>query len=70
MSEQHTIRVAIGGDHAGFPLKDSILTTFQDRVTELIDCGTNSAQRCDYPDFAVAVARRILSGEVERGIVV
>ena len=45
-------------------------TTFQDRVTELIDCGTNSDRRCDYPDFAVAVARRILSGEVERGIVV
>ena len=70
MSQQHTIRVAIGGDHAGFPLKDSIVTTFQDRVTELIDCGTNSDQRCDYPDFAVAVARKILSGEVERGIVV
>ncbi|MCH1496255.1 MAG: ribose 5-phosphate isomerase B [Rubripirellula sp.] len=70
MSDQHPIRIAIGGDHAGFPLKRSITEAYASRVVELIDCGTDSDQRCDYPDFAVAVAKEILSGRVDRGIVV
>ena len=37
---------------------------------DLVDCGTHSEARCDYPDFAIAVARQILSGKVNRGIVV
>ena len=69
------LRVAIGGDHAGFPLKQVISVQLsggdQARlVTGLIDCGTDSTARCDYPDFAVAVAREILLGRADRGIVV
>jgi ribose 5-phosphate isomerase B len=70
MSDQHSIRIAIGGDHAGFSLKQKILGAFSDRVDEIFDCGTNSEERCDYPDFAIAVAKRILRGQADRGIVV
>lgn len=64
------MRVAIGGDHAGFSLKQSISAAFSGSVTEMFDCGTDSEKRCDYPDFAVAVAKKILSGQADRGIVV
>ena len=58
MSTSHPIRLAIGGDHAGFSLKQAVAERFRDQVTVLIDCGTDSSERCDYPDFAVAVSQR------------
>ncbi len=70
MSEHHQIRVAIGGDHAGFQLKQSIVAAFSPHVAHLTDCGTHTEDRCDYPDFAVSVAKQILNGKVDKGIVV
>ncbi len=70
MPDQLPLRVALGGDHAGFALKKAISSAFSDRLLDLVDCGTHSEARCDYPDFAIAVARQILSGKVNRGIVV
>ncbi|MEM1069825.1 MAG: ribose 5-phosphate isomerase B [Planctomycetota bacterium] len=64
------VRVALGGDHAGFTLKQAVLKRFSDRVTELMDCGTHDEESCDYPDFAIAVSRAILDGKADRGIVV
>ncbi|OYP29513.1 ribose 5-phosphate isomerase B [Rhodopirellula sp. MGV] len=69
------LRVAIGGDHAGFPLKqvlaESLATeSLAELVGDVIDCGTDGPARCDYPDFAIAVSREILSGNADRGIVV
>jgi ribose 5-phosphate isomerase B len=69
------LRVAIGGDHAGFPLKEVVAARLaeDDEValaSAVIDCGTNSAASCDYPDFAVAVAREIVRGNADRGIMV
>ena len=69
------IRIAIGGDHAGFPLKQLVAEQlasegFAQLVCQVVDCGTNSTDSCDYPDFAIAVAQKILSGQVDRGIVV
>ncbi len=63
-------RVAIGGDHAGFPLKRSIIEMLGDQTLAVIDCGTRDETSCDYPDFAVAVAKRMASGEAQRGILV
>ncbi len=70
MSSAHLISVAIGGDHAGFPLKKMIVDKFGERVSSLIDCGTEDEESCDYPDFAVAVAKEILAGRAEKGIMV
>ncbi len=74
-SQSQPVRVAIGGDHAGFPLKQAIAEQLAagDKTTligDIIDCGTHNAERCDYPDFAIAVSREILSGRADRGIVV
>ena len=60
----------MGGDHAGFPLKQTLTDHYQSRLTALIDCGTHDTNSCDYPDFAIAVAREIISGRADRGIVV
>ncbi len=70
MTESLPLRVAIGGDHAGFPLKKMIVERFGDQVNSLIDCGTNSEASCDYPDFAIAVAKEILEGRADKGIMV
>lgn len=69
-NESISLRVALGGDHAGFPLKQAVADRFGSRLTQLVDCGTHDESSCDYPDFAIAVARKILDGEVDRGIVV
>tara|TARA_R110002049_G_scaffold2750_2_gene21649 strand:- start:504890 stop:505369 length:480 start_codon:yes stop_codon:yes gene_type:complete len=70
MSETSNLRVALGGDHAGFPLKTALAERFADRLDALIDCGTDSEESCDYPDFALRVARQIIDGKADRGIMV
>jgi ribose 5-phosphate isomerase B len=64
------LRVAVGGDHAGFPLKRLVIEWLGESAVAVLDCGTNDEQSCDYPDFAVAVAKRMLAGEADRGILV
>ncbi len=64
------MKIAIGFDHAGFPLKQTVLDAVRNAGHEPIDKGTNSAESVDFPDFAEAVGRAIQSGEAERGILV
>ena len=70
MPDSLALRVALGGDHAGFALKTALAERLGNRVGTLIDCGTNSEASCDYPDIAVAVARQIVEGKADRGIMV
>ena len=70
MSDSISLRIALGGDHAGFPLKQAVAEKFNTLVASLTDCGTDSIESCDYPDFAVAVAKEIIQGRADRGIVV
>lgn len=70
MSEPRSLKIALGGDHAGFLLKQAVADRFASRVDTLIDCGTDSEVSCDYPDFAIAVSRQIVEGKADRGIVV
>ena len=53
-----------------FPLSSPLPSGLRPLVTSLIDCGTNSEASCDYPDFAIAVARQLIEGTADRGIVV
>jgi len=62
------MRVAIACDHAGFPLKQTILTTVLSAGHEVIDLGTNSTKPVDYPDYAQKLGLLIQSGGAERGI--
>lgn len=70
MSDSFPLKIALGGDHAGFPLKQAVSEHFGPIVTELIDCGTHDEQSCDYPDFAISVSKQILAGKADRGIIV
>lgn len=62
------MKVAVGFDHAGFPLKQTVLDAVREAGHEPIDMGTDSAESVDFPDFAEAVGRAIQNGEAERGI--
>ena len=62
------MKVAVGFDHAGFPLKQTVLEAVRAAGHEPIDMGTHSAESVDFPDFAEAVGRALQNEEAERGI--
>ena len=64
------MKVALGFDHAGFPLKAAILTAVRDAGHELLDLGTNSTVPVDFPDYAEKVGSAIQNGEAQRGVLV
>ena len=64
------MKVAVGFDHAGFPLKKTVLNAIRDAGHEPIDLGTNSAEPVDFPDYSEKVGRALQRGEAERGILV
>jgi RpiB/LacA/LacB family sugar-phosphate isomerase len=65
------VRIAIGSDHAGYPLKQAVRGELERLGHEVVDVGTTSAsESVDYPDFAIPVAERVASGDAERGVVV
>ena len=62
--------VAIGADHAGFRLKETLRSVLGELGYAVIDCGTDSEESVDYPDFALAVAQLVAEGRAWRGVVV
>ena len=65
------MKIAIGSDHIGFPLKEAVGSYLCSLGFDIQDEGTNNAQNVvDYPDSAHKVARAVSSGECERGVVV
>jgi RpiB/LacA/LacB family sugar-phosphate isomerase len=62
--------IALGSDHGGFEMKEMLKAYLQEQGHRVIDCGTNSAESVDYPDFAEAVARKVAAEEACCGIVV
>lgn len=64
------MRIAVGFDHAGFPLKKTVLDAVRAAGHEPIDLGTDSAAPVDFPDYSEKVGRAIQSGQAERGILV
>lgn len=62
--------VALGADHGGFTLKESLKAYLRELGHEVIDCGTGSTEAVDYPDFALAVAELVSQGRAWRGILV
>ena len=61
-------RVALGAGHAALEAKDVLKTYLESLGYRVVDVGTNSAGEVDYPEFAAAVAKKVASGECERGI--
>ena len=62
--------IAVGADHGGFPLKERIAFKLRESGWEVVDCGTDSHESVDYPDFAHAVARKVSNRECQWGIVI
>jgi ribose 5-phosphate isomerase B len=64
------VKVAVGCDHAGYPLKQEVLEMLTALGHTADDFGTFSTAPVDYPDYARKVAEAVLSGSCERGVVV
>lgn len=64
------MNIAIASDHGGFALKEYVKQYLRDLGHNVNDCGTHSAESCDYPDFGLAAARAVAEGQCQRGIVV
>ena len=64
------IKIAIGSDHGGFEYKASIIKALQVKGYDVVDMGTYSPESCDYPIIAKKVARAVVKGDFEKGILV
>lgn len=64
------MRIVMGADHAGFPLKEELKGFLEAEGHQVIDVGTSSTEPVDYPSFCAAAARAVVDGRADRGIVV
>jgi RpiB/LacA/LacB family sugar-phosphate isomerase len=64
------MRIAIGSDHAGFPLKKDLTAHIRQLGHQVLDVGTHDTDPVDYPDYAEAVSKTLLDGSAERGVLV
>jgi ribose 5-phosphate isomerase B len=62
--------IALGCDHGGYELMQEVKKHLEDRGLTYKDFGTDSTASCDYPVYAKAVAKSVLSGECEKGILI
>jgi len=64
------MRIALAADHAGYLLKDELVSWLREAGHEVTDLGTNGPESVDYPEYGAKLANAVASGQVERGIVV
>lgn len=64
------MRVAVACDHAGFPLKATVIAELEAAGHSVLDLGTNSDAPADYPDYAKALGEAVASGQAERGVLI
>ncbi|MDR7856959.1 ribose 5-phosphate isomerase B [Tissierella sp.] len=64
------MKIGIGSDHGGFQLKEYIKEYLDKKGIAYIDYGTDSLESVDYPDYGKKVAEAVISGEVDRAIVI
>ena len=62
--------IAIGSDHAGYGLKQTVIQHLEDLGIAFNDYGTYSSMSCDYPDFAEAVCQAVMKGQADKGILI
>lgn len=63
------MRIGLGNDHGAFELKLAVKAHLQESGHEVVDFGSDSAERVDYPDYGRAVGRAVVAGDIELGIV-
>lgn len=64
------MKISIASDHAGFEMKQLMIDYLTSCGYDVMDCGPDSAERCDYPDYAAAGCAPVASGAVERGVLI
>ncbi len=64
------MKIAIGGDHAGFQYKKEVIALLQNKGIEVEDFGPFSEDSCDYPDYVHPVAKDIIDGNAQLGILI
>ncbi|MHC1693885.1 MAG: ribose 5-phosphate isomerase B [Eubacteriales bacterium] len=64
------MKIAIGNDHVAVEMKKEIVSYLTGKGHEMINIGTDSTDRCDYPVYGERVARMVVSGEAELGILI
>ncbi|HET8549008.1 MAG TPA: ribose 5-phosphate isomerase B [Bryobacteraceae bacterium] len=64
------LSLAVGGDHAGFPLKGPVIALLRSWGHTVKDCGTHTPEPVDFPDIAQRVCDEVVSGRAQRGILV
>lgn len=63
------MRISLGSDHAGYELKQHLIEFLQQQGHDIVDCGTNSTESVDYPEYCANAARAVVNGESDIGIV-
>ena len=58
------MKIVIGSDHAAFEMKEFVREFLHLKNIEVIDVGTKNAERCDYPDYASALAKEVIAKQV------
>ncbi|GAA4848553.1 ribose 5-phosphate isomerase B [Algivirga pacifica] len=64
------MKIAIGGDHAGFEYKNVILDYLKEKGHEVKDFGPETDESCDYPDYIHPLAQAIEKGEFDKGVII
>lgn len=64
------MKIALGSDHGGFALKESLKEYLSKQGYEIEDFGTYNTDSCDYPTFALKAAEAVSKGQCEKGILV
>ncbi|NSW51086.1 MAG: ribose 5-phosphate isomerase B [Anaerolineae bacterium] len=64
------MKIAVGTDHGGYPLKEAVIQAVQQAGHEVLDLGTHVIERVDYPDFGILVGEAVRSGQADRGIAI
>ena len=70
MEEDQHMKIAIGNDHVAVQMKQEITAYLQSLGHEVINMGTDSTERCDYPVYGEKVARAVAAGVADRGITI
>jgi len=70
MQENPRPIIALGADHAGYPLKTRIKQALVEAAYPVLDCGTNGEESVDYPDFARCVSQAVAGGAARFGVLI
>ncbi len=64
------MRIAVASDHRGVALKEAVLNVLRSKEHDVEDVGASGSESVDYPDFASIVARKVSTGQIDRGILI